>query len=242
MRDYDLDEHLSHLRDAAAAPAQEDEIVARLVDRLDLEFELSRPTVRDAFRGARRTLLALVAFGGVITGAAATGAIAIAADRPAPAPVQETAEAVDANPTKIAYAAVSASDRRPAGRVKALLTVAARNYDDLDIADARGITAVDGTRAWVVTGTAHTCFGAQNEDGTGYACETNALARRGALSTAAVDGSGKVRAIYLVPDDVLAITAGGATFRPTNNLVAATYDEGDPVTIVRAGGSITTTE
>ncbi|MBF6621056.1 MAG: hypothetical protein ITG02_12610 [Patulibacter sp.] len=239
MSERDLDDLLLRLRDTANPIDAVSAAEARVLDRLDRTMESRPRALRAAFRSARRTALALVALGGVATGAAATAAIAVAlpASDPAPAPEPTTLTAEPANPTRLPFAAVERSAQRPGGSDRRVFAALAGQHPGMRPDDARGIVAADGTRAWVLPGRSHTCFGAANRDGTGFTCATNARAAAGALSVAEVARDGTVRAVYLVPDDVVAARAGGREFRPESNLVVVTHDEGAPVTFVTEDGS-----
>lgn len=237
MPDRDIDDLLLDLREAASPAGSEAIAEARLVERLDRTFSRSDRSLRGAFRSARRTMLALVAVGGVVTGAAATGAIALAA---MPSDSQRTAFAAEAaNPTRVAYATVAKSTQTPSRDVKRIFGVLSQRYKDIDPANARGIKAADGTQAWVLPGTARTCFGTENADGTGYTCVSNARAAVGSLFSGTVLDDGTVRAIYLVPDDVVEVATEGRTVKPTNNLAVVTYREGSVVTMTADNGEST---
>lgn len=244
MPDDHLDDLLRELRSVADPDGPGADAERRLVARLDRTLGAQDRSLRAGFRNARRAVLAIVAAAGIAAGAAGGAAVALAAGGTGAADGAQGAElrADAANPSRVAYTAVTRSEVRPEGRTRVLLRVLARRFPDVDLAAARGIEAADGTRAWVVPGRKHTCFGAQNDDGTGYTCVANARARLGALSTAAVGSDGRIRAIYLVPDDVDRLEADGQAFRPRGNLVVATYGEQAPVTIVTGSGRATTIE
>jgi hypothetical protein len=244
MPDDHLDDLLRELRSVADPDGPGDDAERRLVARLDRTLGAQDRSLRAGFRNARRAVLAIVAAAGIAAGAAGGAAVALAAGGTgAPGTAQGGELRADpANPSRVAYAAVERSTVRPTGRTRVLLGVLARRFPDVDLAAARGIEAADGTRGWVVPGRKHTCFGAENDDGTGYTCVSNARARLGALSTAAVSPDGRIRAIYLVPDGVDRLEADGRTFRPRGNLVVATYGEDAPVTIVTGSGTTTTIE
>lgn len=239
MSERDLDDLLRGLRDTANPLDAVAEAEARVLDRLDRTMESRPRALRAAFRSARRTMLALVALGGVATGAAATAAIAAAlpsSDGPAASKPSEI-RAAPANPSTLPFSAVERSTQRPDGNVRRVFRALAAQHPGLQSDDARGIVAADGTQAWVLPGSSHTCFGATNREGAGYTCETNARAASGALAAAEVLEDGSVRAVYLVPDDVVAARVGGREFRPRNNLVVVTYPEGTPVTLITEDGS-----
>lgn len=245
MPDHDIDDLLRALREVADPHGPDEEAERRLLTRLDGTFATPDHSLRSGFRNARRAVLAIVAAVGVLTGAAGTAAVAIAAGgatNGTVVPRSSTTAGSAANPDAVSYAAVTRSEVRPSGRTRVLLRVLTRRFPDVDPGAARGIKAADGTQAWVIPGTKHTCFGADNDDGTGYTCVANARARLGALSTAAVGPDGRIRAIYLVPDDVERLEADGRTFRPEGNLIVASYAETTPVTLVTEDGTATTLE
>jgi hypothetical protein len=244
MPDDHLDDLLRELRSVADPDGPGVDAERRLVARLDRTLGTPDRSLRAGFATARRAVLAIVAALGILVGAAGGAAVALAANgTEKPGQTQGgVVRAGSANPTTVSYAAVRRSDLRPRGRTRVLLGVVSRRFPDVDLAAARGIRAADGTRAWVVPGSKHTCFGADNTDGTGYTCVSNARARLGALSTAAGGPDGRIRAIYLVPDDVARLEADGRTFRPRGNLVVAAYGEDVPVTLVTRGGTATTIE
>jgi hypothetical protein len=237
VSERDLDDLLYGLLDATNPPDALGAAEARVLDRLDRTMESRPRALHAAFRSARRTVLALVAVGGVATGAAATAAIAIAMPSATEGRIEIVAD--PANPERIAFTAVKQSTQEPDQRKRALFRALARDAPGVRPDDARGVRASDGTQAWVIPGPTRTCFGADNADGTGYTCTSNASVLRGGLSSAAVDTEGTVRAIYLVPDDVASATAGGQTVAPRNNLVVMTYPSGSTVTFTTKSGDVT---
>lgn len=237
MSERDLDDLLYGLLDATNPPDELGAAEARVLNRLD-QTMASRPrALRAAFRSARRTMLALVAVGGVATGAAGTAAIAIAMPSATEGRIEIVAD--PANPGRIAFSAVKRSTQQPSRSQAVIFRDLARDFPGIRPEDARGVRASDGTQAWVIPGPDRTCFGADNDDGTGYTCTSNARVIKGGLSTAAVDTDGTVHAIYLVPDDVSTATAGGQRFAPHNNLVVMTYPSGSTVTFTTTSGDVT---
>lgn len=237
MSERDLDDLLHGMLDATNPPDALSAAEARVLNRLD-QTMASRPrALQAAFRSARRTMIALVAVVGVATGAAATAAIAIAM----PSATEGTIEIVadPANPSRIAFTAVKKSTQQPSRSQQAIFRDLARDSPGLRADDARGIRASDGTQAWVIPGPNRTCFGADNDDGTGYTCTSNASVIRGGLSSAAIDTEGTVRAIYLVPDDVVSASAAGQSAAPHNNLVVMSYPSGSTVTFKTKSGDVT---
>lgn len=238
MSERDLDDLLYGLLDTANAPEELSAAEARVLNRLD-QTMASRPrALRAAFRSARRTMLALVAVGGVATGAATTAAIAFAMPSTDEATIEVVAH--PANPSQVVFSAVKRSTQQPNARERAMFRELTRDAPGVRPEDARGIHASDGTQAWVVPGPTRTCFGADNGDGTGYTCTSNANVIRGALSAADVNTEGTVRAIYLVPDDVVSASAAGQTVTPHNNLVVVSYPAGTTVTFTTKSGDVTT--
>lgn len=237
MSERDLDDLLHGLLDATNPPDALGAAEARVLDRLDRAMASRPRALRAAFRSARRTVLALVAVGGVATGAAATAAIAIAMPSAGGGPIELVAD--PANPERIAFRAVEQSTQVPGAAERAIFRSLARKAPDLRLEDVRGVRAADGTQAWVLPGPTRTCFGADNDDGTGFTCTSNARAIKGGLSTAAVDSEGTVRAIYLVSDDVTSATAAGRRFAPHDNLVVMTYPSGSTVTFTTKSGDVT---
>lgn len=236
MSERDLDDLLYGLLDATNPPDELGAAEARVLNRLD-QTMASRPrALRAAFRSARRTMLALVAVGGVATGAAATAAIAIAMPSASEGTIEIVAD--PANPERIAFTAVKQSTQKPDRVQRVIFRELARNAPGLRLEDVRGVRASDGTQAWVLPGPTRTCFAADNDDGTGYTCASNASVIRGALSTASVDTEGTVHAIYLVPDDVISASAGGQSAAPHNNLVAMSYPSGSTVTFKSKSGDV----
>lgn len=237
MSERDLDDLLYGLLDATNPPDELGAAEARVLNRLD-QTMASRPrALRAAFRSARRTMLALVAVGGVATGAAGTAAIAIAMPSATEGRIEIVAD--PANPERIAFTAVKQSTQEPNEVQRAMFRALTRRTPGIRPEDARGVRASDGTQAWVIPGPDRTCFGAANDDGTGVTCTSNARVIKGGLSTAAVDTDGTVRAIYLVPDGVIAASASGQRFAPHNNLVVMTYPSGSTVTFTTASGDVT---
>lgn len=237
MSERDLDDLLYGLLDATNPPDALSAAEARVLNRLD-QTMASRPrALRAAYRSARRTMIALVAVGGVATGAAATAAIAIAMPSASEGTIEIVAD--PANPERIAFTAVKQSTQEPDKRTLAMFRALSRDAPGIRPADARGIRASDGTQAWVVPGPTRTCFGADNGDGTGYTCTSNANVIRGGLSSAGIDTEGTIRAVYLVPDEVVSATAAGQTVGAHNNLVAMAYPAGSTVTFKTKSGDVT---
>ncbi len=237
MSERDLDDLLHGLLDATNPPDALGAAEARVLDRLDRTMQSRPRALRAAFRSARRTVLALVAVGGVATGAAATAAIAIAMPSASEGRIEIVAD--PANPSRIAFSAVKQSTQPPDRRRLALFRALTRDAPGVRPEDARGVRAADGTQAWVIPGPTRTCFGADNDDGTGYTCTSNARVIRGGLSSASVDTEGTIRAIYLVPDDVVSASAGGQSVAPHNNLVVMSYPSGSTVTFTTKSGDAT---
>jgi len=216
MSERDLDDLLHGLLDATNPPDALGAAEARVLNRLDQTMESRPRALRAAFRSARRTMIALVAVGGVATGAAATAAIAIAMPSASEGTIEIVAD--PANPSRIAFTAVKQSTQEPDKRKLAIFRELTRDAPGVRPGDARGVRASDGTQAWVIPGPTRTCFGADNGDGTGYSCTSNASVIRGGLSSAAIDTEGTVRAIYLVPDDVVSASAAGqSAARPADH-------------------------
>lgn len=237
MSERDLDDLLYGLLDATNPADELGAAEARVLNRLD-QTMASRPrALRAAFRSARRTMLALVAVGGVATGAAATAAIAIAMPSAREGTIEIVAD--PANPSRIAFTAVKKSTQEPDKRKLVMFRELTRDAPGLRPEDARGVRASDGTQAWIIPGPTRTCFGTDNDDGTGYTCTSNASVIRGGLASASVDTEGTVRAIYLVPDDVVSASAGGQRFAPHNNLVAMSYPAEATVTFTTKSGDVT---
>ncbi len=234
MSERDLDDLLLGLRDTANPLDALADAEARVLDRLDRTMESRPRALRAAFRSARRTVLALVAVGGVATGAAATAAIAIAGPWNDPAPIEIVAD--PANPDRIVFSAVARSTQRPDAQHRRIFLGLTHAAPDIRPDDARGVRTADGTQAWVIPGPTRTCFGADNDDGTGFTCTSNARVVRGGLSSASVDVDGTVQAIYLVPDQIESARAAGRTFTPHDNLIAMSYPAGSTVTFTTKSG------
>lgn len=126
------------------------------------------------------------------------------------------------------YTAVSRSSQLPTARVAQMHAVLAARYPDVVGRPIRGIKAADGTQAWVVSGTKHTCFGADNSDGTGYSCVANLDADEG-VSIAETRRDGSERSVILVPDQVGSVSVAGARTAATNNLVVVEHLTGATV-------------
>jgi hypothetical protein len=237
MSERDLDDLLHGMLDATNPPDALGAAEARVLNRLDQTMESRPRALRAAFRSARRTMIALVAVGGVATGAAATAAIAIAMPSASEGTIEIVAD--PANPSRIAFTAVKESTHEPDQRTLAMFRALTRDAPGLRPGDARGVRASDGTQAWVIPGPTRTCFGADNSDGTGYTCTNNANVIRGALSSAEVNNEGTIRAVYLVPDQVVTATASGQSVAPHNNLVVISYPAGSTVTFKTKSGDVT---
>ncbi len=126
------------------------------------------------------------------------------------------------------YAALERSRQKPTARVAEMHQVLAARYPDLGGRAIRGLKAADGTQAWVVSGSKHTCLGADNSDGTGYTCRTNDEALDG-ITVAEKRADGTQRTVVLVPDDIGSVTAGGRVAATRNNLVVAEHQVGAAV-------------
>ena len=75
-------------------------------------------------------------------------------------------------------------------------------------------------------GPTRTCFGADNDSGTGYTCTSNASVMRGGLSTPTSTRRARSARSTWCPDEVVSADAGGQTFAPHNNLIVMTYPSG----------------
>lgn len=126
------------------------------------------------------------------------------------------------------YNALERSKQKPTARVAEMQQVLAARYPDLAGRATRGLKAADGTQAWVVSGSKHTCLGAENSDGTGYTCRTNDEALDG-ITVAEKRDDGTQRTVLLVPDDIASVTAGGRVAPARNNLVVAEHQVGAAV-------------
>ena len=123
------------------------------------------------------------------------------------------------------YNALERSAQKPTARAAEMQKVLATRFPDLAGRATRGLKAADGTQAWVVSGSKHTCLGADNSDGTGYTCRTNDEALDG-ISVAEKRPDGTQRSVLLVPDDIASVTAGGRVAPAKNNLVVAEHRVG----------------
>ncbi|MFA4929642.1 MAG: hypothetical protein WC558_14080, partial [Patulibacter sp.] len=180
MSERDLDDLLLGLRDTANPLDAVAEAEARVLNRLDRTMESRPRALRAAFRSARRTMLALVAVGGVATGATATAAIAIAMPGERSRPMEFLA--APANPEQIAFSALNQSTERPSASQLSAFRVLERSSPGIRVDDARIVRASDGSQAWVIPGPARTCFGVENQEGAGTVCKSNSSVVRGGLS------------------------------------------------------------
>lgn len=181
-----------------------------------------------------RKATAVVAAIVVTAGAGAATAAALSdssrdATTPASSPVPLGTPVTDV-PVRPAphYNALERSTQKPTARVAQMQQVLAARYPDLTGRAVRGLRAADGTQAWVVSGSKHTCLGADNSDGTGYTCRTNDEAQDG-ITVAEKRADGSQRTIVLVPDDIASVTAGGRVAPARNNLVVAEHRVGAAV-------------
>lgn len=187
--------------------------------------------LRTSTRKATAVVAAIVLTGGV--GAATAAALSDSSDEAtrgrAPA-VVELGKPVTDVPVRPAphYNALERSTQRPTARVAQMQQVLAARYPDLAGRATRGLKAPDGTQAWVVSGSKHTCLGADNSDGTGYTCRPNDEALDG-ITVAEKRADGTQRTVVLVPDDIASVTAGGRVAAAKNNLVVAEHRVGAAV-------------
>lgn len=186
------------------------------------------------FRTNTRKATAVVAAIMVTAGAGAGAAAALSdssdeARIAAPA-VVELGKPVTDVPVRPAphYNALERSAQKPTARVAQMQQVLAARYPDLAGRTTRGLKAADGTQAWVVSGSKHTCLGADNSDGTGYTCRPNDEALDG-ITVAEKHADGTQRTVLLVPDDIASVTAGGRVAAAKNNLVVAEHAVGAAV-------------
>lgn len=120
------------------------------------------------------------------------------------------------------YNALERSAQKPTARITRMQQVLAARYPDLAGRAPRGLKAADGSQAWVVSGSKHTCLGAENSEGTGYTCRPNDEAFDG-IAVAEKRRDGSQRSVLLVPDDIASVTAGGRVAPAKNNLVVAEH-------------------
>ncbi len=120
------------------------------------------------------------------------------------------------------YSAVERSTQKPTARIAEGQKILAARFPDLAGRDLRGLKAADGTQAWVVSGSKHTCLGADNSDGTGFACAPNGDAKRG-ISVAEVRKDSGERSVTLLPDDIGSVTADGRVSKVSGNLVVVEH-------------------
>lgn len=120
------------------------------------------------------------------------------------------------------YNALERSAQKAPARVAQAQQVLAARYPDLAGRAARGLKAADGSQAWVVTGSKHTCLGAENSEGIGYSCRPNDEALDG-ISVAEKRPNGVQRSVLLVPDDIASVSADGRVASATNNLVVTEH-------------------
>lgn len=126
------------------------------------------------------------------------------------------------------YNALERSQQKPTARVTENQKMLATRFPDLAGRAARGLKASDGTQAWVVSGSKHTCLGTENSEGIGYACQPNDAAFDG-ISVAEKRADGTQRSVLLVPDDIASVTAGGRVAPARNNLVVTEHRVGAAV-------------
>jgi hypothetical protein len=148
-----------------------------------------------------------------------------------------TEDAPSARTGTPSYAAAERSTQDPTERVKAMVAVMARRFPDLAGVEPRGVQAADGTQAWIVTGERTTCFGADNDEGTGYTCAANGLAASTALSVMERHEDGTTRAAFLVPDAVRTVSVDGRQLAPSSNVVVTEFGSGATVRALRRDGS-----
>lgn len=180
-------------------------------------------------RTTTRKATAVVAAIAITGGAGAVAAVALgdasdeASVAAAPAVVQLGKPVTDV-PIRPAphYNALERSVQKPTARVAEMQKVLATRYPDLAGRATRGLKAADGTQAWVVSGSKHTCLGADNSDGTGYTCRTNDEAFDG-ITVAEKRPDGTQRSVLLVPDDIASVSASGRVAPAKNNLVVAEH-------------------
>lgn len=132
------------------------------------------------------------------------------------------APAVEGSAAFGTYAALERSEQQPTERVREMIGVLNRSVDINPYA-ARGVKTEDGTQAWIIPGRDAMCFGVADPEGAGYSCVTPAELREGRLAMSAADSAGAVRAVFLVPDGVVGLEAGGKRFAAVNNTVTAHY-------------------
>lgn len=165
-------------------------------------------------------------------GAATAAALSDSSDdtRTAAPAVAELGKPVTDVPVRPAphYNALEHSAQKPTARIAQMQRVLAARYPDLAGRATRGLKAADGTQAWVVSGSKHTCLGADNSDGTGYTCRPNDEAFDG-ITVAEKRADGTQRSVLLVPDDIASVTAGGRVAAAKNNLVVAEHPVGAAV-------------
>ncbi|MBF6621058.1 MAG: hypothetical protein ITG02_12620 [Patulibacter sp.] len=185
-------------------------------------------------RKAATAVAVLIAAGaGTATATTIAGSSPAGPAAPAPdvsAPVVDVAE----HPAP-RYTAVARSAQPATRRVAEMHAVLAVRYPDVAGRPVRGIRAADGTQAWVVTGPKHTCFGADNGDGTGYSCRANVSADEG-LSIVETRRDGTARSVILVPDRVASVDVAGARTAATNNLVVVEHLVGATVRATPSDG------
>jgi hypothetical protein len=187
--------------------------------------------LRTTTRKATAVVAALVitAGAGAATAAALTDSSDDAQVAAAPAALDVATPVTDV-PVRPAphYNALERSAQKPTARVAQMQRVLAARYPDLTGRSVRGLKAADGTQAWVVSGSKHTCLGADNSDGTGYTCRPNDEALDG-ITVAEKRPDGTQRTVLLVPDDIASVTAGGRVAAAKNNLVIAEHRVGATV-------------
>lgn len=183
--------------------------------------------LRTTSRKATAVVAAIVITAGA--GAATAAALSDSSDdaRVAAPAVVELGQPVTDVPVRPAphYNALERSAQKPTDRVAQMQQVLAARYPDLAGRTTRGLKAADGTQAWVVSGSKHTCLGADNSDGTGYTCRTNDEALDG-ITVAEKRADGTQRSVLLVPDDIASVNAGGRVAAAKNNLVVAEHQVG----------------
>lgn len=186
--------------------------------------------LRTTTRKATAVVAAIVIIGGA--GAATAAALSDSADdaRLQTLGATELGKPTTDVPVRPAphYNALERSTQKPPARVATMQQVLATDYPDLAGRATRGLKAADGSQAWVVSGSKHTCLGVENSDGVGYTCQPNDAAFDG-ISIAEKRADGTQRSVLLVPDDIASVTAGGRVAPARNNLVVTEHRVGAAV-------------
>lgn len=136
------------------------------------------------------------------------------------------------------YSAYGASEQRASESVTKMIDVLNRTNDfTINPHDARGTTTAEDDPAWIIPGKNGLCFGATDDTGVGYTCGSVEALTENPVMMSAADTNGSVRAVYLVPDQTIALEAQGKRFAATNNTVTAYFKRGAKVIRVDRDGS-----